>query len=292
MEPSLETVRSMNKEHWGGFFLVSSEDDCGSTGSDHSSQSHITWTSATTRTGSDSHDLTDSEQKKAKDSSEAGTDRKSSGCTRSFSFRWYLIGFVSAVVVCTAIYVAIIFVGSRFEQKAMSKVNYPDLYKTTEVCAVLDKSDQSPSTFSSIYDAHYLGYQIVHCGACGKCSNPNDLFLMSFPTNALEVVISSCMWKIGKRAADRCLREKVPFTPLCRDCWLHYTQCAARHCKFTCLKTQFTRDHNACVACKETICAPGLLSASGVNRNRLGFFYSFQGTGDSGICSVVDLLYQ
>jgi len=82
-------------------------------------------------------------------------------------------------------FMTIVNMGATYQQNIVrSDLNiafeklYPPTYHTGQMCAWDAKSPKGNiQTFDSPEAAHEAGYTVAHCGACGACSNWNDLKL-------------------------------------------------------------------------------------------------------------------
>uniref|UniRef100_A0A7S4EM18 Uncharacterized protein n=2 Tax=Pseudo-nitzschia australis TaxID=44445 RepID=A0A7S4EM18_9STRA len=109
------------------------------------------------------------------------------------------------------------------------EVLYPPDYLTGKMCA-WDKPGPNATikTFESPQDAENANFEIVHCGACGNCSNWNDITLQYTSREVLAAVSKKCTVKsIGKKfdhkdpndAVVRCNMETIGFTLPCSQAW-------------------------------------------------------------------------
>ena len=96
-------------------------------------------------------------------------------------FCWYLLSLFFTIL-------TIINIGASFEQcKASTNLQnafsllYPPDYLTGAMCAWDKEGMPGPNstikTFATVQDVEDANYEIIHCGACGDCSNWNDIQL-------------------------------------------------------------------------------------------------------------------
>merc|ERR1712238_222086 len=108
-------------------------------------------------------------------------------------FCWYVLSFFF-------LFLTVINIGASFEQcKALNNLQsafqqlYPPDYLTGTMCA-WDNKDGRPGphstiqTFATVQDVEDANYEIIHCGACGACSNWNDLQLQYTTTKYLASI--------------------------------------------------------------------------------------------------------
>lgn len=110
-------------------------------------------------------------------------------------FCWYVLSFFF-------LFLTVINIGASFEQCAASnnlqsafQQLYPPDYLTGTMCA-WDNKEGRPGphstiqTFATAQDVEDANYEIIHCGACGHCSNWNDLQLQYTTTKYLAGIAS------------------------------------------------------------------------------------------------------
>ena len=149
--------------------------------------------------------------------------------------------------------------------------NYPS-NENGNLVTILDSSQQAQEQGNM---------SIVHCGACGHCSTNIDIEIMKKTKQTLTKTATSCAIRglmFGEDATNKCLDEKVGFSPACSSCWTSNIQCTRKKCRFTCLKSLMLREPNnndgislnSCLECDEKLCGPEFLKCAGANRRRLG----------------------
>ena len=93
-------------------------------------------------------------------------------------FLWYLSSFV-------CLFLTIVNIGATHQQCAAKgalfgtfELLYPPDYLTGTMCAWdAPGPNATIKTFESLQDVYDADYKVVHCGACGTCSNWNDITL-------------------------------------------------------------------------------------------------------------------
>jgi len=176
-------------------------------------------------------------------------------------------------------------IGAKMENDAfVNKEGTAHYYQLPELCAVHDPlTDSKGITFEQKSDVRNTGMKVAHCGPCGQCSTAHDMKIMAATADSLTLDTTRCAFKIflGRGAVEKCMEERVGFTPACQDCWLDNISCSFKSCKFTCIKHKLFRqsnnnffdgldDLNDCLKCDERMCGPGFIECSGSNRRRMG----------------------
>ena len=162
-----------------------------------------------------------------------------------------------------------------------------------EVCGV----DQN--TYPSIQEAKV---KILHCDACGACSNTHDIGIRwlikgiyNRTRNSLTATTTQCAYLGligGERLAARCMQRRVGFTSSCNTCWMENIMCDIKHCTAKCLKCKLGMKCDvqggldACLRCDEEICGPAFKKCAGANRRRSGIRSDIQRSEES-ICPVI-----
>lgn len=197
---------------------------------------------------------------------------------------------------------AVVMIGARVERDGYETADGTShLYQLPQVCGVEDPfADEMGTTYGSAQEAHDNGALVAHCGPCGSCSSAHDMAIMSETADSLTRVSTRCAFKIflGRRSVEKCMEERVGFTPACEDCWLDNISCSFKSCKFTCIKHKlFRKDNNKdgdtgelndCLKCDERMCGPGFIQCSGSNRRRMGIISDI-GRSDGDQCTQVDV---
>jgi hypothetical protein len=203
-------------------------------------------------------------------------------------------GFLIACFLIMIVMIMTVFIGAKMEQKRMqSGPTTTELYDTEQVCAVFNRTEPTFATFDTKYDARENGFSVVHCGHCGACSNPDDIYKMSTEKNTVTVLVAECSWKKmgGMSKLEGCLRSKLGFSEPCYDCFVEYASCIYSSCKFTCFTSNLGNGEE-CVDCKERMCGKQFLSCSGVNRKNLGIIDFIGHDDESEVCRSVEMRWQ
>ncbi|CAB9528689.1 expressed unknown protein [Seminavis robusta] len=198
----------------------------------------------------------------------------------SCCWKWCKILLFLLVVVVAVLFTAVM-VGAVLERNSYSgKEGTNHYYTTPQMCGVDNPLTDTGVTFPSLTDLHNAGSKVAHCGDCGACSTAHDMDIMGRTADSLTKDSTACAFKIffGRRAVEKCMEERVGFTPACEDCWLDNIACSFKKCKFTCIKYKLFRqdnnkaddDLNDCLKCDERSCGPGFIECSGANRRRMG----------------------
>lgn len=180
--------------------------------------------------------------------------------------------------------VSIIFVNECLEKERVEYSNAQstlDIYASNQVCAAVNdtKHGHILST-QDTKEAKRRDMEVVHCGECGECSTSNDIEIMYRTKDTLTKTATKCTLDgllFGNRAMEKCLENKVGFTPACSTCWSDNMRCTSAKCRFTCIKSVLSREPNnydgnlnSCLECDEKLCGPAFLKCAGANRRRLG----------------------
>ena len=196
------------------------------------------------------------------------------------------VWLVISIIPLLLIFVLTIVIGHSIERKRTGRRPEPT-YDTTTVCATQGGGDAVFTHYDNATEARTNDDFVAHCGNCGQCSNPADLFRLSSADNTLDVEIAACSWHVLWGGTGQCLRQKMSFSDACHDCWSRFLTCSVSNCKFSCFTTRFT-ESSSCVDCRERFCSSELQQCSGPDRKRLGFVdYANQDTVGQ-ICEEVD----
>mmetsp|Transcript_6979 Transcript_6979/g.7480 ORF Transcript_6979/g.7480 Transcript_6979/m.7480 type:complete len:330 (+) Transcript_6979:1486-2475(+) len=165
------------------------------------------------------------------------------GHTRSFAehvgtflrrFCWYILSFFF-------LFLTVVNIGASFEQcKASNNLQsafqqiYPPDYLTGTMCAWDKEGTPGPNstikTFGTVQDVEDANYEIIHCGACGDCSNWNDIQLQYTTTKFLAGIAKVCTKKSIFKNVDynddndivvQCFHEQIGFTLPCSKAWAY-----------------------------------------------------------------------
>lgn len=128
---------------------------------------------------------------------------------------------------------------------------------------------------------------ILHCGACGHCSNIHDIKIYNQTRNTLTNTARKCAHLyfvpiIGESLVRKCMEENVGFTPACNECWVNDVKCSLSNCLRECLLNP-----DQCIACNEIKCGPSFRKCVGANRRRTGIITDIR-HADEEICTIMD----
>ena len=104
-------------------------------------------------------------------------------------FMWCVVSFL-------CFFLTIINIGASYEQCAAKDelqitfdLLYPDDYNTGTMCAWEKNGQPGPNStikdFDTVKEVQDANYEVIHCGACGVCSNWNDIQLQYTTTKYL-----------------------------------------------------------------------------------------------------------
>ena len=208
--------------------------------------------------------------------------KRSRGEMIMFWFFRVLLGFMFALY----IFWLFLLIGSRAENDLAAEAPSTTPYFTTNVVCAYNASDpyQSFITFKNKETAHLANYTVAHCGACGYCSNPQDIRQYVETRQVIAKDVRSCSSKVYFGGLEECLERVTGFTPECTVCWADNMRNTAEKCLSTCMRSIFsgfmTSNNidgagdevvlNACIYCDEKRSGPDFVTCSGVARRRLG----------------------
>jgi hypothetical protein len=203
-----------------------------------------------------------------------------------FVLKWVLWGITSL----SHLLFLIICIGATMQQKTVRKalpstfaLLYPPDYVKSAMCA-WDKASPTGDirTFESPDAVAEANYTVIHCGACGACSNWNDLRLQWTTRSNLAQLGQTCVQKKffggGTEAVQDCNEELIGFTEECSECWTVDQMCASTQCLFIYLQSlvvnqvsNFNVDPNdiTTTTCDEALCGPEFVPCSGATRRRM-----------------------
>lgn len=139
---------------------------------------------------------------------------------------------------------------------------------------------------------------VLHCGACGTCSNEADIQVLFDTRHDITQGMTECSlayakpWLLGghndKERLRACLRKKgISFTGRCMTAWTNDIDCAKTHCRGRCWKKflpwRTYRQEQDCVQCDEDRCGPAFLADAGANRRSTGLVADIV-RPDSAVC--------
>eukprot|EP00531_Pseudo-nitzschia_arenysensis_P009639 CAMPEP_0116119378 /NCGR_PEP_ID=MMETSP0329-20121206/2606_1 /TAXON_ID=697910 /ORGANISM="Pseudo-nitzschia arenysensis, Strain B593" /LENGTH=715 /DNA_ID=CAMNT_0003613069 /DNA_START=48 /DNA_END=2195 /DNA_ORIENTATION=- len=144
-------------------------------------------------------------------------------------FFWYLCSFA-------CFFFTIVNIGATYQQCAAKnalqdtfELLYPPDYLNATMCAWdAPGPNATIKTFDTSQDVYDAGYEVIHCGACGRCSNWNDITLQYTSRKYLAAIGKVCAKKSIGRSTNvsdpndpvvMCNRLLVGFTPPCAMSW-------------------------------------------------------------------------
>jgi hypothetical protein len=230
-----------------------------------------------------------------------------------------------SILIKTIAVVLAFWIGGANEMRRVNEAPSTDhFYETAEVCASAPDTFHDPHvqwiTYESAAEARADGKLVMHCGACGKCSNYNDVQIYR-DTNGehgdnLTDIVKACALQYflpwgGRDAVNECLDKDVGFTPSCRDVWTDNVVCDAKKCVFTCTRVLITGksnndadEHNSesdgaaggealndCLLCDEKICGPAFTIGAGANRRRAGISSAIGRDDENQLCVETDVIW-
>jgi len=142
---------------------------------------------------------------------------------------WYLTSFA-------CLFFTVVNIGATHQQcRAKNELTetfdllYPPDYLSGTMCAWdAPGPNATIKTFDSLQDVYDDDYQVIHCGACGTCSNWNDITLQYTSREVLAGITKVCAKRsLGRRTnfsdpedhVVMCNRELVGFTAPCAMSW-------------------------------------------------------------------------
>ncbi|CAB9498216.1 expressed unknown protein [Seminavis robusta] len=216
--------------------------------------------------------------------------------------------FVWSLLFAASMFFILILVGSQFQEKTV-RANLPRVHEilygdmnTGPMCAFdnrgtyetrREKVEATQRTFWTPEDARLANYTILHCGACGKCSNYHDLRLEYATRNILGQVALECAKKAlfggGYQTLLECTMEKTTFLEPCARCWATDMECTKKHCMWIGIRAfminsvtnlQVGADDITPATCEEAMCeaseiteqygmGEGFVPCSGASRRRM-----------------------
>jgi len=226
---------------------------------------------------------------------------------------WKMIGWIKIVVIAISYLLCLYFVAVALgatRQIANTKENLPAvrraLYETQNegpVCAFDNRGAASNiTTFENKDAAHDAGFLIVHCGACGACSNWENLIIEYTTRNNMAALANKCAMRGlfgGKDETRKCITEPaIGFTGQCAVCWTEDIVCTKKHCSYIFLQSQITNsvgnfavgpDDITSATCEEAHCEVGqFVPCVGATRRRMNIISSIPRPVEEQ-CQIVDV---
>jgi hypothetical protein len=211
-----------------------------------------------------------------------------------------------------SLWIVVVNIGATKEKNETQKMLplvYDNLYRYMDegpVCAFDNKGPESNiTTFPDKDAAHDAGFLILHCGACGACSDWHDLSREYRTREFLAKESARCAKKSlwgGPDDVTACLnQEPILFQGECAECWTADILCAKRSCTFIyLLSTMINRAGDfevgpntvTAAACEEASCEAGqFVPCSGATRRRMNVTSTIVRPGDQR-CSIVDVVWE
>lgn len=226
---------------------------------------------------------------------------------------WKMIGWIKAVVIAISYLLCLYFVTVALgatPQIASTKEKLPSvrkaLYETQNdgpVCAFDNRAAASNiTTFENKDAAHEAGFLVLHCGACGACSNWENLIIEYTTRNNMAALANKCAMRGlfgGEEEINNCLMEpEIGFTGQCARCWTEDIVCTKKHCSFIFLQSQITNnvgnfavgpDDITSATCEEAHCEVGaFVPCVGATRRRMNIISSIARPVEEQ-CQIVDV---
>jgi hypothetical protein len=212
-----------------------------------------------------------------------------------------------------SLWIVVVNIGATKEgdetQKMLPSV-YEEVYRYMDegpVCAFDNKgADSNITTFPDKDAAHDAGFFILHCGACGACSDWHNLSREYLTRDFLASESSRCARKSlflgGSEDVTKCLnKEPILFLGECAECWTTDILCTKGNCTFIFLQStminrvgDFTVGPNTVTsaACEEAFCEAGqFVPCSGATRRRMNVSSTIARPGAQR-CSIVDVVWE
>jgi len=213
--------------------------------------------------------------------------------------------FVCYVVSFLFLLATIINIGASYEQcKAKTALPitfrklYPADYTTGTMCAWDKNGPPGPNTtikeFETVKEVKDANYEIIHCGACGNCSNWNDIQLQYTSREYLAGITKKCTQESFGRKVNptddsdelvQCNHLQVGFTIPCAKAWAWDENHTKKHAVFTFLQAQFTQSFAdmevsftdiTMATIDEAISGPEFVPRVGATRRRMNIISDIQ----------------
>ena len=228
---------------------------------------------------------------------------------KTLSFLSWTVWFV---LVFGSLWLVIVNLNATVQQEAV-RDKLPEVFEKVyryidegEVCAFDNKGpDSNITTFENKDAAHDAGFLILHCGACGACSDWHNLGLEYTTRDTLAHDSAYCARKSllgGRDAVLECLKEEpIGFQGQCAECWVDDILCTKSFCTFIFLQStminavsnlQVNDKTITSAACEEAHCEAGnpgyFVECSGATRRRMNVTSSISRPGAQR-CGIVDV---
>lgn len=210
------------------------------------------------------------------------------------------------------LYFVIVCIGATYQQDR-TRDKLPYVHKTIynhmnegPVCAFDNRGPESNITnFPDADAAHQAGFLVLHCGACGACSNWQDLKLEWTTRDTISELANNCAKRGlfgGDESITDCLMDpSIGWGYDCAQCWMEDIVCTKDFCAFIFLQSQMINtvtdfavgpEDITSATCEEANCEAGnpgtFVDCSGATRRRMNITSSIARPGDQQ-CAVVDV---
>ncbi|CAB9497039.1 expressed unknown protein [Seminavis robusta] len=226
------------------------------------------------------------------------------------------------VLLAASLFFVVLLIGAQYQEKTvrrlLPRVNaiLYDFQNEGEVCAfdargestLRAKVEATQRNFTNRDEAHSAGYSVLHCGACGACSNYNDLRQQYTTREILGQVALKCAKKVlfggGFEKLKQCTMEETLFLDACAACWTQDYICVKQNCIFISIRAfmintvtnlQVGENDVTPSACEEAMCEAteitgyvGFVPCSGASRRRMNVTSSIARPGNQQ-CKIVDV---
>ncbi|KAG7373343.1 hypothetical protein IV203_034067 [Nitzschia inconspicua] len=200
--------------------------------------------------------------------------------------KWGLWGITSVM----HLYFLIICIGATIQQDRVRNalpqtfdLLYPPNYVKSTMCAWNESAPYADiRTFDSLDAVMEANFTVIHCGACGSCSNWDDLSLQWTTRDNLASLGQECVKKklFGgtEQLVQECNEDLIGFSEDCSTCWTADQLCAKKNCLFIYLQSllinevsNFNVDQHdiTTTTCDEALCGPEFVPCSGATRRRM-----------------------
>ena len=208
--------------------------------------------------------------------------------SRNEKIIFWTFRFVLGFIISLYVFLVTIMIGSRAENLTAQEAPDTSPYFITDVVCAFDPQNTGAPfrTFVNRQAAEAVGWKIAHCGACGDCSNMDDIEAYVETRQTIAASAKKCGPTNFLGTFDElveCLQGRIDFSEECTICWAENMRNTGRECLFTCVATLFTGFMasnnvdgagegwmNHCLYCDEKLSGPAFVTCSGVARRRLG----------------------
>lgn len=127
-----------------------------------------------------------------------------------------------------ALFVVVVAVGSEVERRAvLAASDTASIYASPAVCSAVGVDEATITTHDSHADSTAAGASVVHCGACGHCSNGNDIDEYLRTRNTLTDTVTACALRslVSRSSVEVCMEQEVGLSDECNECWVDNIMC-------------------------------------------------------------------